>query len=107
MTDASERLQALWQVVNELPKENFVNLRYLVKFLDKIVQYSNSNKMSSQNLAIAMAPSLIWSPTGDEDSIGVNMTAANYHSVIVDCLISNCDWFFPGGMQFYFRIMYH
>lgn len=105
MTDASERLQALWQVVHELPKENFVNLRYLVKFLDKIVQSSSTNKMSSQNLAIAMAPSLIWSPTGDEDSIGVNMTAANYHSVVIDCLISNCDWFFPEGMIIHFHFM--
>lgn len=91
----------MWKVVHDLPKENFLNLRYLVKFLDRIVQLSAANKMSSQNLAIAMAPSLIWSPTEDRETIGVNMTAANHHSVIVDCLISNCDWFFPGGKLTY------
>lgn len=56
--------------------------------------------MSSQNLAIAMAPSLIWPPDFDTDNsgLGMNMTAANFHSVIIDCLITYSDWFFPGGM---------
>lgn len=99
VSDTNARLQALWQVSRRLPKANFDNLLYLTKFLWKLTASSESNKMSSQNIAIAMAPSLIWAPTieGDESTLGLNMTAANLHSVIVDSLVNYAEWFFPGG----------
>lgn len=97
VNDPNARLQALWQVCQQLPKVNYANLCYLVKFLGKLTASSDSNKMSSQNLAIAMAPSLIWCPNTNDDNVGLKMTAANLHSVIIDCLVNYCDWFFPGG----------
>ncbi|RWS28177.1 rho GTPase-activating protein 44-like protein, partial [Leptotrombidium deliense] len=102
VSDSNARLQALWQVCNKLPKSNYSNLKYIVKFLAKLTQNSNVNKMSSQNIAIAMAPSLIWPPDTESDdvSFGLNMSAANIHSVIVDCLVTYADWFFPGEMEF-------
>ncbi|KAL1429666.1 hypothetical protein MTO96_015878 [Rhipicephalus appendiculatus] len=56
VSDASARLQALWQVVNNMPQANQDNLRYVVKFLARLVGHREQNKMSSQNIAIVIAP---------------------------------------------------
>lgn len=97
------RLQALWSVVQKLPEANRDNLRYLVKFLAALCRNQDMNKMSPQNVAIVIAPNLIWSPTNSQDAnnIGMNMSTANFCSVIVDSLVTFADWFFPGEVDFY------
>ncbi|GFY51721.1 rho GTPase-activating protein 44 [Trichonephila inaurata madagascariensis] len=95
LTDFESKLQALWQVLHKLPMANFKNLRYVVKFLSKVLENVDINKMSSQNIAIVMAPNLIWSPNEDTTTLGMNMSTASLHTSIVDLLISYCDWFFP------------
>jgi rho GTPase-activating protein RICH2, putative len=99
LTDSNSRLQAFWQVCNCLPKVNHTNLRYLIRFLAKYAANCESNKMTPQNIAIAIAPSLIWAPSvnGKEYALGANMTAANHHTMIVEALVNYADWFFPGG----------
>lgn len=99
INDIDTRLQALWKVCNKLPKANFDNMRYLVKFLAKLSNNCDSNKMSSQNLAIAISPSLIW-PQQESQPFDLNMTAANQHSLILDALINYSDYFFPGELNF-------
>ena len=86
-------------VCHSLPHENLVNLRYLIKFLDRLCALSEANKMSAQNVAMAITPSLIWAPVaaGEEDSTAKYMTATNLHSVIVYSLLSNASFFFPEG----------
>ncbi|XP_054719239.1 rho GTPase-activating protein 44-like [Uloborus diversus] len=98
--DHDVRLRALWSVVNSLPETHFKNLRYLIKFFARLCQNSDVNKMSVQNIAIVMGPNLIW-PQIDECALGMNMTATNLHSQIVDSLITYSDWFFPGECEFY------
>lgn len=102
-TSNDTRLQALWSVVQKLPEANRDNLRYLVKFLSALCRNQDINKMSPQNIAIVIAPNLIWSPTNNQDAcnIGMNMSTANFCSVIVDSLVSFADWFFPGEVDFY------
>ena len=98
VSDPQERLHALHRVCQDLPPENFVNLRYLIKFLDKLVSHSDVNKMSSQNIAMAITPSLMWTPgVAGEDATAMHMTATNLHSVIVYNLISHAQFFFPDG----------
>ena len=65
ISDTDKRLQALWSVCEKLPKANLENLKYFIKFLSKIANNSDNNKMSSHNLAIAISPSLIWAPHSD------------------------------------------
>uniref|UniRef100_A0A0A9W9T3 Rho GTPase-activating protein 92B n=2 Tax=Lygus hesperus TaxID=30085 RepID=A0A0A9W9T3_LYGHE len=57
--------------------------------------------MTPQNIAIVIAPNLIWSPNEDSNTIGMNMNVANLHSIIVDSLVTFADWFFQGEMDFY------
>ncbi|KAF8769958.1 Rho GTPase-activating protein 44 like protein [Argiope bruennichi] len=98
--DHDARLRALWSVVNSLPETHLRNLRYLIKFLARLCQNSEVNKMSVQNVAIVIGPNLIWPPV-DDSALGMNMTATNLHSSIVDTLITYADWFFPGDCEFY------
>ncbi|XP_067014084.2 rho GTPase-activating protein 44 [Anabrus simplex] len=95
------RLQALWQVVQKLPQANLDNLRYLIKFLSALSRNHEVNKMTPQNIAIVIAPNLIWSQSDENSAIGMNMNAANTYSLIVDSLVSYADWFFPGDLDFY------
>lgn len=101
MGNQEEGLKAIWNVLHSLPQANFDNLQYLVKFLASLASNKESNKMTPQNIAIVIAPNIIWSPNEDSNNIGQNMTTANFHSVIVDCLVSFADWFFPGEVEFY------
>lgn len=97
--DPKERLNALRRVCDRLSHENLVNLRYLVKFLDLLSRYSEVNKMSSQNIAMAITPSLMWAPAGEngENTMAMDMSATNVHSVVVYNLISHANFFFPEG----------
>ena len=49
--------------------------------------------MTTQNIAIVMAPNLLWTRLEE----GFNMTATGTHSLVVDSLLQHCDWFFPEG----------
>uniref|UniRef100_A0A4W4F2E9 Rho GTPase-activating protein 17 n=1 Tax=Electrophorus electricus TaxID=8005 RepID=A0A4W4F2E9_ELEEL len=59
--DPDKRLQALWVTCDQLPKNNKANFRYLMKFLTKLAQESEINKMTPSNIAIVLGPNLLWS----------------------------------------------
>ncbi|KAL6443828.1 hypothetical protein ACFW04_001706 [Cataglyphis niger] len=94
------RLRALWEVLHKLPPANLENLRFLIKFLAVLTKNQDINKMTPQNIAIVIAPNLIWSPQEDANTIVMNMSTANNSSLIVDQLITYADWFFPGEVDF-------
>jgi hypothetical protein len=72
--------------------------------------------MTSQNLAIVLAPSLLWSPVFENlasalpnpflfpfylqvnngDALSLNMSLANTHAAVIEHLIMFADRFFPG-----------
>lgn len=41
----------------------FLSCRYLVKFLAKLAQDSEVNKMTPSNIAIVLGPNLLWAKT--------------------------------------------
>uniref|UniRef100_A0AAQ5YPM3 Rho GTPase activating protein 17a n=1 Tax=Amphiprion ocellaris TaxID=80972 RepID=A0AAQ5YPM3_AMPOC len=97
--DPDKRLQALWVVCDKLPKNNKNNLRYLVKFLAKLAQDSETNKMTPSNIAIVLGPNLLWAKT--EGSLAEMAAATSVHVVaIVEPVIQHADWFFPEDVDF-------
>ncbi|XP_074519031.1 rho GTPase-activating protein 17a isoform X5 [Halichoeres trimaculatus] len=99
VTDPDKRLQALWVVCDKLPKNNKTNLRYLVKFLAKLAQDSELNKMTPSNIAIVLGPNLLWAKT--EGSLAEMAAATSVHVVaIVEPIIQHADWFFPEDVDF-------
>nr|XP_015215115.1 PREDICTED: SH3 domain-binding protein 1-like [Lepisosteus oculatus] len=58
--NVSVRLDRLREVCGRLPPENYNNLRYLVKFLAKLAEHQEVNKMTPSNIAIVLGPNLLW-----------------------------------------------
>ncbi|KAM4623937.1 rho GTPase-activating protein 17a isoform 4-T4 [Polymixia lowei] len=99
VSDPDKRLQALWVVCDQLPKNNKNNLRYLVKFLAKLAQDSDVNKMTPSNIAIVLGPNLLWAKT--EGSLAEMAAATSVHVVtIIEPIIQHADWFFPEDVEF-------
>ncbi|XP_058823943.1 uncharacterized protein LOC131684805 [Topomyia yanbarensis] len=96
----AQRKAAILNIINQLPKENYDNLRYLTKFLSYLSEKNQENKMSPQNIAIVMSPNLLWSPNENENYIDqVNSTATV--NTIVEALIADWGFFFDGEVNFY------
>uniref|UniRef100_A0A8C3LH57 Rho GTPase activating protein 44 n=1 Tax=Chrysolophus pictus TaxID=9089 RepID=A0A8C3LH57_CHRPC len=94
--EQEKRLQALWNACEKLPKANYNNIRYLIKFLAKLTEYQDMNKMTPSNVAIVLGPNLLWPQA--EGNITEMMTTVSLQIVgIIEPLIQHADWFFPGG----------
>lgn len=120
-------LTSIELVIKQMPRANYDNLRHLIRFLHLLTCHSESNKMTATNLAITMAPSLIWTkpvethqcsserliPGGqnpvelqlDEmQALSAQMSnvglSASLHALIVENLISHAEKLFPGPVQF-------
>ncbi|XP_048347234.1 rho GTPase-activating protein 44 isoform X9 [Sphaerodactylus townsendi] len=97
--DQDKRIQALWNSLEKLPKASFNNLRYLIKFLAKLTEYQDANKMTPSNIAIVLGPNLLWPQT--EGNITEMMATVSLQIVaIIEPLIQHADWFFPGDIEF-------
>ncbi|XP_048847832.1 rho GTPase-activating protein 17b isoform X1 [Brienomyrus brachyistius] len=99
MSDPDKRLQALWVTCDSLPKHNKANFRYLVKFLARLAQDSEVNKMTPSNIAIVLGPNLLWAKT--EGSLAEMAAATSVHVMtIIEPIIQHADWFFPDDVDF-------
>ncbi|XP_075759611.1 rho GTPase-activating protein 44 isoform X5 [Pelodiscus sinensis] len=99
LQDQDKRLQALWNACEKLPKANHSNIRYLIKFLAKLTEYQDANKMTPSNVAIVLGPNLLWPQA--EGNITEMMTTVSLQIVgIIEPLILHADWFFPGDIEF-------
>ncbi|XP_068764243.1 rho GTPase-activating protein 17 isoform X6 [Struthio camelus] len=97
--DQDKKLQELWKICNRLPKHYHANFRYLIKFLAKLAQNSDINKMTPSNVAIVLGPNLLWAK--NEGSLAEMAAATSVHVVaIIEPIIQHADWFFPGDQDF-------
>uniref|UniRef100_A0A8C0XHA5 Rho-GAP domain-containing protein n=1 Tax=Castor canadensis TaxID=51338 RepID=A0A8C0XHA5_CASCN len=73
--------------------------RYLIKFLSKLSEYQDVNKMTPSNMAIVLGPNLLWPQA--EGNITEMMTTVSLQIVgIIEPIIQHADWFFPGEIEF-------
>ncbi|TNM96800.1 hypothetical protein fugu_014956 [Takifugu bimaculatus] len=73
--------------------------KYLIKFLAKLSDYQDANKMTPSNMAIVLGPSLLWTHT--EPNMTEMMTTLSLQIVgIIEPIIQHADWFFPGEIEF-------
>ncbi|XP_072312942.1 rho GTPase-activating protein 44-like isoform X7 [Eucyclogobius newberryi] len=97
--DPDKRLQALLGACEKLPPANGNNFKYLIKFLSKLTDYQDDNKMTPGNIAIVLGPNLLW--THNEGNITEMMTTVSLQIVgIIEPIIQHADWFFPGEIEF-------
>ncbi|XP_012997227.1 rho GTPase-activating protein 17 isoform X4 [Cavia porcellus] len=97
--DQDKKLQDLWRTCQKLPPHNFVNFRYLIKFLAKLAQTSDVNKMTPSNIAIVLGPNLLWAK--NEGTLAEIAAATSVHVVaVIEPIIQHADWFFPEEVEF-------
>ncbi|XP_071814478.1 rho GTPase-activating protein 17-like isoform X3 [Apostichopus japonicus] len=87
----TKKLEALLEIVHQLPQANKDNFEFLVRFLHKVSLKSDKNKMGASNLALVIGPNVMWSPE-DQGVSAANMGVA---SSILESFIANATYFFP------------
>ncbi|KAI5203924.1 RhoGAP-domain-containing protein [Aureobasidium subglaciale] len=81
--DDTQRRDAVHSVINELPDPNYATLRALVLHLNRVQEHYAKNRMSTSNLAICFAPSLMGSHTGPQ------IADASLQARVVDTILTN------------------
>jgi Rho GTPase-activating protein 17 len=74
------RKAAILNIIHQLPEGNYNNLKYLMKFLSKLSEKSQQNKMSTQNIAIVMSPNLLW-PQNENDQNMAQQVSSRFMSI--------------------------
>lgn len=69
-------MEAFKGVIKKLPKTNYDNIKYLIKFLNKIVENSEKTKMNNTNLGICFGVSLL----SNSATLNMNVAPSNISS---------------------------
>ncbi|XP_068858944.1 SH3 domain-binding protein 1 isoform X2 [Aphelocoma coerulescens] len=74
--------------------------RYLIKFLAKLAEHQEVNKMTPSNIAIVLGPNLLWSQQSTGDPMQLDLASVSSIQAVVEALIQNVDTLFPGEVDF-------
>nr|AAS77204.1 RA and RhoGAP domain containing protein [Rattus norvegicus] len=83
-----EKINTIQRLLDQLPRANVVFLRYLFGVLHNIEQHSLSNQMTAFNLAVCIAPSILWPPASSSPELENEFTKKV--SLLIQFLIENC-----------------
>uniref|UniRef100_A0A8C6IVX2 Rho GTPase-activating protein 20 n=1 Tax=Melopsittacus undulatus TaxID=13146 RepID=A0A8C6IVX2_MELUD len=83
-----EKIKSIQRLIEQLPRANVVLLRYIFGVLHGIEMRSEENQMNAFNLAICIAPSLLWPPVSSTPDIESEFTKKI--SSLVQFLTENC-----------------
>ncbi|XP_030063767.1 SH3 domain-binding protein 1 isoform X2 [Microcaecilia unicolor] len=99
--EPERRLECFREVCSKLPKENYNNLRYLIKFLAKLAEHQEVNKMTPSNIAIVLGPNLLWvRHDGDPSQLDMASVSSVLVVGVVEALIQCAEELFPGDFDF-------
>lgn len=92
-----ERLNIVQEILKKLPKANKDNLTYLIQFLARLSRNHSQNKMTSSNIAICIAPNLLFKKEGSGDLMGI----CSVSNMLVELFINNVEKLFPDDVSQY------
>ncbi|MFH4977095.1 hypothetical protein AB6A40_003804 [Gnathostoma spinigerum] len=79
-----QKLEAICEFVQLLPKENLILLKTVCKFLTEVAANSNVNQMTANNLSVVFGPNLTW-PTDQQVPISQLNNLNNFcYRLVVD-----------------------
>ncbi|XP_067903513.1 rho GTPase-activating protein 20 isoform X2 [Heterodontus francisci] len=92
-----EKIQFMKNLVEELPEANALLLRHLFGVLHHIEKNSEENQMTAFNLALCIAPNMLWlpSPMGPEEESKCTRKVA----ILVQFMIENTYRIFGSGLN--------
>lgn len=89
ITDTDEKAKAMRRAVGELPKAHRDVLEFLMFHLDRITQHSDENMMTSSNVAVVFAPTIMR-----PESLNREMTDTQQKNMAVQFMVENCRGIF-------------
>lgn len=93
----NQRLKLAHDILRKLPTASRDNLTYLIHFLAKLSKHPE-NKMNSSNIAIVVAPNLLWNSDQEKNMHMSNCTTVN---LIVELFINKVETLFPNDAGAY------
>uniref|UniRef100_UPI00398E9531 rho GTPase-activating protein 20 n=1 Tax=Pristiophorus japonicus TaxID=55135 RepID=UPI00398E9531 len=92
-----EKIQSMKKLVEELPEANVLLLRHLFGVLHRIEKNAEENQMTAFNLALCIAPNMLWlpSPMGPEEESKCTRKVA----ILVQFMIENSSRIFGSGLN--------
>ncbi|XP_070615713.1 rho GTPase-activating protein 20-like [Erythrolamprus reginae] len=97
----AHKIEAIQSLVKQLPEANLLLLKHLFGVLYRIEQNAVENQMNAFNLALCIAPNMLWlpSPTGPEEESKSTKKVA----MLVQFLIENSAEIFGGDIASLFQ----
>ncbi|XP_057703254.1 rho GTPase-activating protein 15 isoform X2 [Corythoichthys intestinalis] len=76
MTDYNDKVERLKSVVHSMPQPNHDTLQFICRHLKRVLEHSDTNRMTTQNIGIVFGPTLLR-PECDNGNMAVNMVFQN------------------------------
>ncbi|XP_067113726.1 uncharacterized protein arhgap20b isoform X1 [Osmerus mordax] len=92
-----DKIEMIQRMLRKLPADNITLLRYLFGLLYHIQEHSQHNQMNAFNLALCIAPNMLWPPgptAPEEESQSTKKVAA-----LIQLLIENTPTIFGDDVQ--------
>ncbi|XP_072307817.1 rho GTPase-activating protein 9 isoform X2 [Eucyclogobius newberryi] len=90
MTDYIDKVDRLKCLVLNMPPPNHNTLQFMCRHLKRVLEHSNSNRMTTQNIGIVFGPTLMR-PERDNGNIAINMI---YQNQAVELILSEYEHIF-------------
>jgi hypothetical protein len=91
IAEPSARVEALARALSDLPKVHWDVLEHLILHLSRVVERSEENLMTSSNIAVVFAPTIMR-----PESLAREMTDTAKKNEVVQFLVENCRGVFQG-----------
>ncbi|KAM4582323.1 rho GTPase-activating protein 9 isoform 2-T4 [Fundulus diaphanus] len=90
MTDHMDKVDRLKCLVLNMPPPNHDTLKFMCRHLRRVLERSNTNRMTTQNIGIVFGPTLMR-PECDNGNMAINMV---YQNQAVELILSEFDHIF-------------
>lgn len=87
--DRDERVEAMQTALEYLPRVHYETLEYLMRHLTRVVQQEKQNLMTSLNIAVVFAPTIMR-----PESLNRELSDTKMKNEAVTWMVENCDGLF-------------
>ncbi|XP_046705654.1 rho GTPase-activating protein 15 isoform X2 [Silurus meridionalis] len=90
LSDYSDKVERMKLLVYSMPPPNHDTMRHMFQHLKRVMEHSDSNRMTTQNIGIVFGPTLMR-PQSDCANMAINMV---YQNQAVELILSEYDQIF-------------
>ncbi|XP_063283490.1 rho GTPase-activating protein 9-like isoform X1 [Pelobates fuscus] len=96
ISDTEERSETIKELVRNLPEPNYDTLKYVICHLKSVMEHSELNRMTTQNIGIVFGPTLMRPEKELFSNIAANMV---YQNQVVEHFLSNYEEIFSASPE--------